>query len=63
MKFSQVLFIVAIIILIAWVAGLVFKFTAWVMNGLVGLAAIIVIIGIISLFIKSKQRSSSNDDE
>lgn len=55
MKFTNVLFSIAIIILIAWVIGLVFKFAAWVLNGLVGIAAIIVIIGLITMFVKSKQ--------
>ena len=65
MKITNVLFTVAIIILVAWVIGLVFKFTAWVLNGLVGIAAIIFIIGLITMYVKSKQNNSSdnNSDE
>ena len=65
MKITNVLFTVAIIILVAWVIGLVFKFTAWMLNGLVGIAAIIFIIGLITMYVKSKQNSSSdnNSDE
>ena len=62
MKITNVLFTVAIIILVAWVIGLVFKFTAWMLNGLVGIAAIIFIIGLITMYVKSKQNNSSNNN-
>lgn len=62
MKITNVLFTVAIIILVAWVIGLVFKFTAWMLNGLVGIAAIIFIIGLITMYVKSKQNNSSDDN-
>lgn len=62
MKITNVLFTVAIIILVAWVIGLVFKFTAWVLNGLVGIAAIIFIIGLITMYVKSKRNNSSNNN-
>ena len=63
MKISNVLFTIAVIILIAWGLGLVFKFTSWLMSGLVGVAAIIVIIGIIMMFVKSKSTGSDNNKE
>ena len=56
-KFTKLLFILAIIILIAWGAGVIFKAVAWVLNGLVGLAAIILCIGLISMYIDSKKRT------
>ena len=62
MKITNVLFTVAIIILVAWVIGLVFKFTAWILNGLVGIAAIIFIIGLITMYVKSKRNNSSNNN-
>ena len=62
MKITNVLFTVAIIILVAWVIGLVFKFTAWILNGLVGIAAIIFIIGLITMYVKSKQNNSSDNN-
>ena len=62
MKITNVLFTVAIIILVAWVIGLVFKFTAWMLNGLVGIAAIIFIIGLITMYVKSKQNNSSDNN-
>ena len=62
MKITNVLFTVAIIILVAWVIGLVFKFTAWMLNGLVGIAAIIFIIGLIAMYVKSKRNNSSNNN-
>ena len=62
MKITNVLFTVAIIILVAWVIGLVFKFTAWMLNGLVGIAAIIFIIGLITMYVKSKRNNSTNNN-
>lgn len=59
MKFTKVLLTIAIIILVAWGIGLIFKFAAWVLNGLVGVAAIIVIVGLISMYLKSKSKDSS----
>ena len=61
-KFSHLLFFIAIIILIAWAIGIVFKFAVWLLNGLVGLAAIIVAVGLVSMFIKSKTKNKKSDD-
>ena len=62
MKFTSELFVIATVILIAWVTGLIFKAATWVLNGLVSVAAIIVIIGLITLYIKSKNKKKIDEN-
>ena len=56
MKLSRLIFLIAVIILVAWLIGLVFKLAAWLINGLIYVAAIVVIIGLISRFIEERKR-------
>lgn len=60
MKFSTVMYTIAAIILIAWVMGVVFKFTSWLLNGLVGVAAIILVIGLIAAYIQNKKAENQD---
>lgn len=55
MKLTQVIFAIAIIIVIVWILGALLKLAAWLISGLFYVAAIIVIIGIILAFINSKR--------
>lgn len=55
MKITRLIFIIALIIVAAWLLGLVLKFTAWLISGLLYVAAIVVIIGIIMAFIENKR--------
>ena len=57
MKLTRVIFAIASIIVAVWLLGLVLKFAAWLLSGLFCVAAIVVIIGIISTFIASKRTS------
>lgn len=57
MKFTRLIFTIAVIIIAVWLLGLVFKFSTWLINGLLYVAAIIVIIGLISAFVESKKRA------
>lgn len=60
MKLSRLIFIIAAVILSAWLLGVVFKFAAWLLNGLVGVAAIILIIGLIGAYLERRKRPNSN---
>lgn len=52
----RTIYAIALIILIVWLIGIFLKFAAWLISGLVYLAAVIVIIGIIlQLFRKYKK--------
>lgn len=55
MKTSRLVFLIAAIVICAWLLGLVLKFAAWLINGLLYVAAIIVIIGLISAYIDSRK--------
>ena len=57
MKLSRLIFIIAAVIVGAWLLGLVFKAAAWLLEGLLYIAAIIVIIGLIRMFIEQKKKT------
>lgn len=54
-KISQIILSIALIVLVTWVLGMVFKLAAWLINGLLYVAAVVVIIWLIALFIESKR--------
>lgn len=56
MKITRLIFLIAAIIVAAWLVSLVFKFAAWLINGLIYVAAIVVIIGLISAYIESRKK-------
>ena len=57
MKVTRLIYLIALIIVAAWVLSLVFKLAAWLINGLVYVAAIVIIIGLIVTFIESRKKS------
>lgn len=57
MKLSRLIFIIAGIIVGVWILGLVFRFAAWLINGLLYVAAIVVIFGLISVYIEQRKKS------
>lgn len=56
MKLTKLIFTIAAVIVAAWLLSLVFKFAAWLINGLLYVAAIIVIVGLIAAFIESRKQ-------
>lgn len=56
MKISKLIYSIAVIILVVWLLGLIFKFAAWLINGLLYVAAVVVIIGLISTFIEQRKK-------
>ncbi len=56
MKLSRLIFVIAAIIVGAWLLGLILRAAAWIISALVGLAAIIVIIGVVSAYFENKKR-------
>lgn len=55
MKVTRLVFLIAAVIVGAWLLGLVFKLAAWLINGLLYVAAIIVIIGLVSAYLESRK--------
>lgn len=56
MKLSRVIFIIAAIIVGAWLLGLLLKLAAWLINGLLYIAAIILIIGIVNTYLENRRK-------
>ncbi len=57
MKITRLIYVIALIIVAAWLLSLVFKLAAWLINGLIYVAAIVIIIGLIASFIESRKKS------
>lgn len=58
MKLSKLIFSIASIIVVVWLLGLVFRFAAWLISGLLYVAAIVVAIGLIMAYIESRRNPS-----
>ena len=56
MKLSRLLLTIALVVIGAWLLGLVFRFAAWLINGLLYVAAIVVIVWLISLFFERRSK-------
>lgn len=53
---TKLIFSIAVLIVIVWLLGQVFKLAAWLINGLLYVAAIVVIIGMITAFIEQRKK-------
>lgn len=58
MKLSRVIFAIAAIIVGVWVLGLLFKLAAWVIDSLLYIAALVLIIGLISMYLESRKKAT-----
>lgn len=56
MKLSRLVFIIAAVIVGVWLLGLLLKAAAWLINGLVYIAAIILIIGLIGRYLEKRRK-------
>ena len=56
MKISQLIFLIATVIVGVWILGLVFKLAAWLISGLLYVAAIVVVIGLVMAYIENRKQ-------
>ena len=56
MKLSKLIYIVAIVIVGAWLLGLILKAAAWLISGLVYLAGIVIATGLVYSYFENKKR-------
>ena len=56
MSFPKLIYSIAVLVIIAWVLSMVFRLGAWLINGLLYVAVLVVIIGLIAQFISQKKR-------
>lgn len=57
MKVSQLIFTIAAIIVGVWLLGLVLKLAAWLISGLLYVAAIVVGIGLVLAYIENRKKN------
>lgn len=57
-KLPQLIFSIAAVVVGVWLLGLVFKLAAWIINGLLYVAAIVVIIGLVSAYLQGRKQKS-----
>lgn len=60
MKTTRLVFLIAAVIVGAWLLGLVFKLAAWLIEGLLYVAAVIVIVGLVSAYLESRKQPNKN---
>ena len=56
MSFPKLVYSIAVLIIIAWVLSMVFRLAAWLISGLLYVAVLVVIIGLIAQFISQKKQ-------
>lgn len=59
MKFSRLVLIIAAIIVGVWLLGIIFRVAAWLINGLLYVAAVVLIVWLIAKFIEQKKTTRS----
>lgn len=59
MKLSRLIVIIAAIIVGAWCIGLLFRLTAWLLNGLVGIAAVVLVVALIYRWVEGAKSTTS----
>ena len=57
-KLPQLIFSIAAVVVGVWLLALVFKLAAWIINGLLYVAAIVVIIGLVSAYLQGRKQKS-----
>ena len=53
-KLTRLVFAIAAVIVGVWLLALVFRLAAWIINGLLYVAAIVVIVGLVSAYLQSR---------
>ena len=63
-KLTRLIFTIAAIIVTVWLVALLFRVAAWIINGLLYVAAIVVIVGLVRAYIqRQKPQSSAKIDD
>ncbi len=63
MRLSNVIFVIAFIIVGVWLLGLLFRIAAWLISGLFYIAAIIVIIGLVRYWWEARKKPVRKIDD
>lgn len=60
-KLTQLIFTVAAVIVGVWLIALLFKLAAWIINGLLYVAAVIVIIGLVNAYLQGRKPNKTEE--
>jgi len=56
MSFPKLIYSIAVLVIIAWVLSMIFRLAAWLISGLLYVAVLVVVIGLIAQFISQKKQ-------
>ena len=59
---TRLIFSIAAIVVVVWLVAQIFNFVTWLINGLLYVAAVIVIIGLISAYVQRRSKPTSIDE-
>lgn len=58
-KLTQLIFSIAVVVVGVWLLSLIFKVAAWIISGLLYVAAIVVIVGLVSAYLQSRKHDTT----
>ena len=53
---TQLIFTIAVIVVGVWLLALVFRLATWMINGLLYVAAVVIIVGLISAYVQGRKQ-------
>lgn len=59
---TRLIFSIAAIVVVVWLVAQIFNIVTWLINGLLYVAAVIVIIGLISAYVQRRSKPASIDE-
>ncbi len=55
-RLTQFIFTIAVIVVGVWLLALVFRLATWMINGLLYVAAVVIIVGLISAYVQGRKQ-------
>lgn len=55
-RLTQLIFTIAVIVVGVWLLALVFRLATWMINGLLYVAAVVIIVGLISAYVQGRKQ-------
>ena len=55
-RLTQLIFTIAVIVVGVWLLALVFRLAIWMINGLLYVAAVVIIVGLISAYVQGRKQ-------
>ena len=55
-RLTQLIFTIAVIVVGVWLLAIVFRLATWMINGLLYVAAVVIIVGLISAYVQGRKQ-------